>query len=109
MALYTLPNATNGTDYILTETIAQVPFVAPMLLLFLWCVVFFGGISRQKLRSGTADYSMWSVLASLVTFMVSLIMTTVTGLLRLDVLVIVVAITIMSGVWFFLDRRASEV
>ena len=109
MPLYNLPNATNGTDQILIDVVTQVPFLAPLLLVFVWFVVFLGGISRQKLRVGNADYSMWSVIASLSIFVISLIMTTVTGILRLDILVIVVAVTILSGVWFFLDRKASEV
>jgi len=107
--LYTLPNATNGTDQILIETVTAVPSLAPLLLVFIFFLVFLGGIARQKLRIGNADYSMWAVVASLATFMVSLIMTTITGLLRLDILVIMVAVTILTGVWFFLDRRASEV
>jgi len=105
--LYALPNATNGTDQILIDTIIEVPSLAPLLLVFIFFLVFLGGSARQKLRIGNADYSMWAVVASLSMFMVSLIMTTITGLLRLDVLVITVAITILSGVWFFL-RRASE-
>lgn len=104
MPLYTLPNATNGTDAILQQTIEQVPFLPPLLLLFVFFVVFLGGIARQRLRTGTADYSMWAVIASLSIFMLSLIMSVLSGFIRLDVLVIVVAVTIMSGVWFYLDR-----
>jgi len=109
MSLYNLPNATTGADDIVTETITAVPGFAPLLLVFIFFIVFLGGISRQKGRSGTADYPMWSVTASLSTFLVALIMSLVEGLIRLDILIIVTVITIFSGVWLFLDKRQGEV
>jgi ABC-type dipeptide/oligopeptide/nickel transport system permease subunit len=107
--LYTLPNATSGIDEIMTETITAVPGFPAMLLAFIFFVVFLGGIARQKLRSGTSDYSMWMVIASISTLMIALILSTTTGFMRLDWLVIIVVVTILSGVWLFLDRRQSEV
>lgn len=109
MSLYELPNATSGMDAILVETITAVPSFTPLILAFVFFVVFLGGISRQKIRTGTSDYAMWSVVAALATFMIALIMTMVEGIIHLDVLVIVVSVTIMCGVWLFLDRRQSEV
>jgi len=109
MALYNMPNATTGIDDIAVQTVSAVPSFTPLLLAFVYFVVFLGGISRQKIRTATADYAMWSTVASLATLMVSLIMSTVSGFIRLDILVIVVVVTIFSGVWLFLDRRASEV
>ena len=107
--LYTLPNSTAGADSILVQTITAVPGFTPLLLAFIFFVIFLGGISRQKARTGTADYPMWSVTASLSTFLVALVMSLVQGLIRLDWLVIITVITIFSGIWLFLDRRGSEV
>ncbi len=107
--LYELPNATSGMDAILIQTINIFPAFTPLLLLFVFFVVFLGGIGRQKLRTGTADYPVWSVIASLSMLMVALILSIVSGFIRLDWLVIVVVITIFSGIWFFLDRRAGEI
>jgi len=107
--LYELPNATSGMDSIVVQTVTAVPGFIPLLLLFVFFVVFLGGISRQKARTGTSDYAMWAVVASLSTFMVTLIMTLIEGLIRLDWLVIVVVITIFSVVWLFLDKKQSEV
>jgi len=107
--LYNLPNATNGTDSIIVETITAVPSLAPLIMLFVFFVICAGGIARQIARTGTADYPMWFVTASLVTFMLSLIFSTISGSIRLDWLVIMVVITIFSGVWLFLDRKPSEV
>lgn len=109
MSLYNLPNATEGVDTFIVETVAEVPLLMPFLLLFVFFVVFLGGISRQKGRTGTADYPMWAIIAGIATFMISLISSTVTGIIRLDWLIINVIILIFAGVWFFLDQKASEV
>lgn len=109
LELYTLPNATGGIDDIVIQTVSAVPAFIPLILLFVFFVVFLGGISRQKARTGTADYPMWATVASLSTLMISLLMSLKEGFIRLDWLVIVVVITIFSGVWLFLDKRQSEV
>lgn len=107
--LYQLPNATNGLDTIGTQTITTLPGLMPMILLFVFFVVFLGGVARQKARTGTADYSMWAVVASISTLLLTLVASVSSGFIRLDWLAIVVTITIFSGVWLFLDRRQSEV
>ncbi len=109
LELYTLPNGTVGMDSILKNTITSVPGFPALILLFTFFVVLLGGIMRQKLRSGTADYPLWATIASISTLIISLIMSTTIGIIRLDWLVIVVVITIFSGVWLFLDKRSSEV
>ena len=106
--LYDLPNSTTGLDSIAIQTAATTPLV-PFLLVFVFFIVFLGGIGKQKLRGGTADYPMWSVVASLATFLVAILMTVVEGLIRIDWLVIIIVITIFSGVWLFLDKRSGEV
>ena len=109
MSLYDLPNSTTGFDSIFVETVTQVPSLTPLILVFTFFIVWIGGIARQKLRTGTSDYAMWAVVASLMTFVVALIMTISSGIINLNWLVIVIVITIMCGVWLFLDRRASEI
>lgn len=104
-----MPNATSGADEFFAQTVTEVSTFIPGFLAFVFFVVFLGGILRQKLRTGWADYSMWSVIASLSMFMIALIASTATGIIRLDLLIIVLVITIFSGVWFFMDRKASEV
>lgn len=107
--LYNLPNGTTNLDNLVVQVIAAVPGFTPLLLLFVYFVVFLGGVARQKARLGTADYAMWSVVASMATFIISLILTLASGLISLTTLVIVVVISIFSAVWLFLDRRSSEV
>lgn len=107
--LYELPNATTGLDDILVETATAIPSFAPLLMVFVFFVVFLGGAGMQSRRLGTADYPMWAVVASMAVFMLALLMSVIEGLLRLEWLVIVLVITIFSGVWLFLDRKQSEV
>ena len=109
MPLFNLPNATDGIDNIAIQTVGSVNAFTPLLLVFVFFVVLIGGSTRQKGRTGQGDYALWSVVASISTLMVALLMSTITGLISLDYLIIVVVVTIFSGVWLFLDRRQSEV
>lgn len=106
--LYELPNATSGIDEIAKQTITAVPSLAPLLLVFIWFVVFLGGVIRQNMRNGSADYPAWAVAASLATFLSVLIMSVSSGFINLDLLVVVVVITIFSFVWLALDKRGNE-
>ena len=110
--LYTLPDSTSGLDSIAVQTITAVPKFIPLLLTFVFVTVFIGGILRQKSRSGTADYPMWSVVASMSTFIIALLLTLLDGFDKEGVLVwlvVVVVVTIFSGVWLFLDKKAGEI
>jgi len=106
--LYDFPNTTLQADDIIVKTAQSEPSFVPLLLLFVFFVVFLGGIARQKLRIGTADYPMWAVVASLSTFIITLITSVIEGLIRLDWLAIVITVTIFSGIWLFLDRKPQE-
>ena len=107
--IYDLPNSTSGIDTIATQTITAVPAFTPLFLLFIFFLVFIGGSSRQKAKTGTADFPLWSVIAGISALMIALLMSTITGIIQLQYLIITVVITIFCGVWFFLDRRPSEV
>jgi hypothetical protein len=109
MSLYDLPNATSGADDIIIQVVDVVPSFTPLLLAFVYFIIFLGGIGKQKARTGTSDYAMWSTVAGIGTFLVALMLSTVTGILSLDVLVITLSVTILCGVWLFFDRRQSEV
>lgn len=107
--LYTFPNQTSGLDAIVIGVIDSVPSLIPLLLVFVYFLVFLGGVGQQKARTGTADYPIWSVIASIAVFMITLILSVSAGFINLDWLVIVIGVTILSGVWLFLDRKQSEV
>jgi len=106
--LYTLPNATDGIDNIAIQTFNLFPGFGAMLLFFIFMLVFIGGISRQTLRTGAADYSAWAIIASLSTLVPALLLSVSSGFIQLDWLIIIVSINILSAIWFFLDRKASE-
>ncbi len=108
--LYNLPNATSGMDALLLQlTQGSFYWFVPLIMFFIWTVVFGGGISRQRVRTGSADYSAWATLASISTLLVALLFSLNVGYIRLDWLVIVVVLNIFSAIWLFLDRKASEV
>lgn len=106
--IYELPNAT-GIDTTLVQTISSVPAFTPLLLVFIFFVILLGGSARQKAKTGNADFPMWSVVASMSTLMIALLMSTITGIIQLDWLIIVTVITILSGLWLFMSHRQSEV
>jgi len=107
--LYDLPNSTAGIDAIAIQTFSSFPWMTPLILMFVFFVVFLGGITRQKARTGTADYPTWSILASLSILIVALLFSVSAGFIRLDWLVIVFSLNILSAIWLFLDRRSSEI
>jgi len=109
MAIYDLPNATTGIDSMLLQVMGEVTIFIPMFLLFIFCVILIGGITKQKRRLGNADIPMWVTLASLGTLMVSMPLTLTTGLIEPEYLAILVVITIISGLWLFLDRSRNEI
>ena len=109
MTIYTQPNLTGGIDNAILDVVTEVPSLTPLLLLFVFLVVFIGGMIRQKRRLGTADVPMWATIASISTIMISLPLTLTTGLIQLEVLAIVVVITIFSGLWLFLSRNRNEI
>ena len=107
--LYNLPNSTTGLDNIATQTITEVPSLMYLILFFIFSVVMIGGISRQTLKTGTADYPAWALIASISTLLISLLLSIKNGFISLDVLIIVVTLNIGSAVWLYLDKRVSEV
>lgn len=108
--LYNLPNSTAGADAIISSmTEGSFYWLVPMILFFVFMVVFIGGITRQKIRLGTADYSAWALVAALATLLPALFFSINAGYIRLDWLIIIVTINILCAVWFFLDKKQSEV
>jgi len=109
--LYTLPNATEGIDSIVNQMTIGSDFywIVPMFLFFTFLIVFIGGITRQRVKTGTADYSAWAIIASMATLLPALLFSVQAGFIRLDWLVIVVTLNILSAFWFFMDKKTSEV
>jgi len=108
MALYEIPNGTAGIDTALIEVMETVPSFIPALLFFVFMVVFLGGSSAQRKRTGSADTPMWLTMAGISTLMIALPLTITAGLVDLVTLSILVVVTIASGFWFFLSKRRGE-
>lgn len=106
--LYDLPNSTSGIDAIMIQTMSSFPWLGSLILIFVYLVVFLGGITRQKAKIGTADYSAWAIIAALATLIPALLLSVNSGYIQVDWLMIVVSINILSAIWFFFDRKPSE-
>lgn len=106
--LFTPPNLTSGIDTAVISTATSVPAFAIGTLIFAFMVVLIGGSSSQYKRNGYADIPLWSLFASLSCLMLSLIMTIKEGLITLEVLGIVLAITIITGFWYFMSSARNE-
>jgi hypothetical protein len=106
--IYEIPNLTGGMDDAFVGVVTAVPSYIPLLLVFVFGVIFIGGAIRQKARTGSADLPMWASVSSLSTFLVSLIFTLRAGIIQLEILSIVATITIASGVWLFLSKSRGE-
>jgi len=109
MSLYNVPNISEGIDEALIDIASAETSFIPMFLLFVFMVVFIGGISAQRNRAGRSDYPLWASISSISTLMIALLFTLASGLIQLPTLIIVVVITIFSGLWLFLDRSRFEI
>ena len=107
--LYNLPNATDGIDSIMVQVMSVSPALPALLLLFVFLTVFLGGSIRQSTKTGSADFSAWSVVASVSTLIMALLMSVNASFISLDWLIIVIVLNIGSATWFFLSRRQSEI
>jgi len=112
MSLYNLPNITDGLDEALVGLASQqnsyIPFIE-MFLVFVFGLVFIGGFTSQKKRSGYGDLAMWSVIASISMLMVALPMTLTSGIISIQTLTIVVVVNILSAFWLFTSKNKNEV
>lgn len=107
MTIYSAP-FTTGIDNVIVTTAQSVPIFPIMILFFVFFVILIGGSANQKRRTGSADVPQWSVLAGITTTFIALIFTLVAGIISGATLGIVVAITLMCGVWFFLSKVRGE-
>lgn len=104
---FEFPNGTTP-DEMLIGVSTSVPAYPIMGLVFVWFFIFLTGSIKQNRRAGYADMPQWATLASLGTLLMSLAMTVTEGIIALPVLLIVVAVTILSAVWFFMSRGRFE-
>ena len=107
MVTYNLTDAITPDEVIISISSA-VPIFPIMLLVFIWLLVFLGGVQKQSSKSLYADAPQWAVIASMACLLLSLVMTMAEGIIGLPILLIVVAVTVLSGVWFFLSRGRFE-
>lgn len=110
MALYNIPNLTSGFDDYMVSTMGEVTVFVPMLLFFVFAMVFMSGFTAQKRRSGFGDAPFWALISSMSTFFIALILTLKEGLIDpIKTFPIVIGVTLICGIWFFFDQNRREV
>ena len=106
---YVLPNATDGMDSVMVSMQTSIPSFIPMLLTFVFLVVFLGGALNQRRRVGYSDMPMWSVLASISTLLIALPMTLISGLISPSIFGVITILVLASGLWFFITKDRGEI
>ena len=102
---YAEPNFTSsGLDEILTDIGSSVSIFIPMVLVFIFSVIFITGYRRQKRETGFGDAPLWATLAGISTTMIALLMSLATDMITLSILSVTVAVTIVCGIWLFFSR-----
>lgn len=109
MALYDQPNLSGGIDTVLGDVAQSVAIFPIMILFFVFFVILLGGSSNQKRRIGSADYPFWTILASTSVTFLALIFTIGEGIIDITTFGIIIAINILSAVWFFLSSVRGEI
>ena len=107
MPTFEFPNGTTP-DEMLVGVSTAVPAYPIMILFFAWMFIFITGSVKQNNKHSYADMPQWATIASLGTLLMALAFTIVEGIIALPILLIVIAVTILSAVWFFMSRGRFE-
>ena len=107
MATFEFPTGATP-DEMLVGVSTAVPVFPIMMLVFAWFFIFLTGCIKQNRRAGYSNMPQWATLASLGTLLLSLALTISEGIIAAPILLIVVAVTILSAVWFFMSRGRFE-
>ena len=106
---YSVPNLSGGIDPVIKGISTSVPPFIPMFLVFVYGIITLGGFIAQKNRTGYGDFPMWSTLGGLGTLLVALPLSISAGIINTITLTIVVLVTLISGIWLFLERGKNEI
>lgn len=105
---YALPNSTGGIDTTLAQSVSAVPALVPLLLVFVWFFIAIGGFNAQRRKEVNADFAQWNLLGMMGVLIISLLLSTGTGLMNLTILSVVIAITFISAIWYFFSKGRFE-
>jgi hypothetical protein len=73
-----------------------------LILLFLWAIIFFGGIYATKRQIGGANVAVFGTIASITITLSSFILYLIPDMLPLSAVILNLCITIMFVVWLLL-------
>jgi hypothetical protein len=105
--LYSLPENVTEPDVLLVKITEQVPGLVPALLFMIWAIITIGGYFTQERRIGTGHFPMWFTIGGLITTTISFILYLIPGLLNLEMVIILIAVTFGSAMWYFLASRSD--
>ena len=108
MSIYTEVNLTHGIDDALISASQSVPAFPIMILVFVFMVIFLGGIANQRRREGKSDLALWGTLSGLATTLLALIFTLGAGMINIYVLSFCIGITLIFAIWLMFGSRHGE-
>jgi len=105
MPIYNAPNISgNGIDGALSGISQSVSVFVPMLLTFIFFVVFITGYKKQRETTGFADAPLWGTIAGVITSITALLLSMGEGIINLPTLIPTIVITLAFGIWLFSSR-----
>lgn len=103
MPEYQLPheiNQSGGIESIFLYINSQVDSFAFMFMAFIFLVILGAGYFNTKRTTNKGAFSMWLTIASFITTTVGLILYLVPGYISLEMLILMIAVTLISAFFF---------
>ena len=105
MAKYEFPEMNGtGVDELVVDMAQTINIFVPMLLVFVFFVVWITGYRKQRVSTGVGDAPVWATVAGVVTSITALLLSLVPNLIDLGTLVITFLVTIIMGIWLFASK-----
>lgn len=107
MPSYDLPNLSNasGLEDLFIYEASQVDFLIPGILFFIFIIIASTGYFAQKRQGERGNMPMWLSIASFITTTGGFMLFLYNGIVNLPTIIIMMVITILLGIWFFLDDK----
>ena len=93
-----------GANEIVSDVVSSVPIFTPMLLFFVFFVSLITMYRKQRESTNFTDIPLLMTISSVITMVVALILSMGTGIIDTLTLSIVIAITLISGMWLLGSR-----
>lgn len=103
MAIYNISSINNTSlDLTYTGIINLNPWITPLVCFFEFIIILLTGVYAQNRRIGFSNVPMWGAIAGLVTTTSAFILSAIEGVINLETIGVLIAVTIGFTLWFFL-------